>query len=195
MSRQMYIPDFKSISQRQERKVRKTKFLQRAITQWKEGQTQQNLNSTCLRQDNSYMKLQVNMSKDEKELSGKRILAKGSNSCKSTSNGTQVELDLYHVKTNSYSKFHVNITKDGRENVGKLFFLQRAITPVKEGRTGEKLNLICIMSRQIHILNVRSISQRRAEKSSENRVDGHRVDWQMDRRRGNLYPPPPRFHR
>ena len=48
------------------------------------------------------------------------ILAKGSNSCKSRSNVTKVELDLYHVNTNSYSKFKVNITKDGREKFGKL---------------------------------------------------------------------------
>ena len=33
------------------------------------------------------------------------------------------------------------------------------------------------MSRQIHIPNVKSISQRMTEKSPENRVDGHRVDW------------------
>ena len=39
-----------------------------------------------------------------------------------------------------------------------------------------KAKLICIMSRQIHIPNFKSISQRTTEKNSENRVDGHRVD-------------------
>ena len=36
------------------------------------------------------------------------ILAKGNNSCKSRSNATKVEFDLYDVKTNSY------ILRDGR---------------------------------------------------------------------------------
>ena len=54
---------------------------------------------------NPYMKFQVNMSKDEKEKSGKRNSSKGNNSCKSRSNATKVEVDLYYVKTNSYMKF------------------------------------------------------------------------------------------
>ena len=37
------------------------------------------------------------------------------------------------------------------------------------------------MSRQIHIPNFNSISQRTTEKSPENRVDGHQVDWWTDR--------------
>ena len=48
------------------------------------------------------------------------ILAKGSKSCKSRSNVTKVELDLYYVKANSFTKFQVNITKEGREKFGKL---------------------------------------------------------------------------
>ena len=54
------------------------------------------------------------------------------------------------------------------------------------------------MWRQIHIPNFKSISQRTTEKSSENRVDGHRVDWlttdrQMDRLTDDeeIYSPPP----
>ena len=62
------------------------------------------------------------MSKNDKEKSGKQHFSKDSNSCKSRSNATKVELDLYNVKTNSNSKFQVNITKDGREKFGKLNF-------------------------------------------------------------------------
>ena len=103
------------------------------------------------------------------------FLAKGNNSCKNRSNATKLELDLYYVKTNSYTKFQVNITKDRREKFRKQF-LQRAITLVKVGQTRQKSNLICFMSREIHIPNFKSISQRTTEKSSENGVDGHQVD-------------------
>ena len=48
-----------------------------------------------------------------------QILAKGSNSCKSRSSVTKLELDLYHIMTNSYTKFQVNILKDHREKSGK----------------------------------------------------------------------------
>ena len=120
-----------------------------------------------------------------------KILAKGNNSCKSKSNTTKVKLDLYYVKTNSYTKFQVNITKDRREKFGKLFLFQRVITQEKVRQTQPNSNLICIMSRQIHIPNFKSISQRTTEKSLENWVDGHEwADWlrdgQTDRRRGNL---------
>ena len=73
---------------------------------------------------NPYMKFQVNMSKDDKEKSGKRneILAKGNNSCKSRSNTTKVEVDLYYVKTNSYMKFQLNMSKDDKEKSGKRNF-------------------------------------------------------------------------
>ena len=40
------------------------------------------------------------------------IFAKGNNSRKSRSNATEVNLDLYYVKTNPYTKFQVNISKD-----------------------------------------------------------------------------------
>ena len=50
------------------------------------------------------------------------ILAKGNNSCKSRSNVTKVELDLYYVKTNSYMKFQLNMSKDGKEKSGKRNF-------------------------------------------------------------------------
>ena len=76
MSRQIYITDFKSILQRRERKARKTTFLQRAITQLKVGQTRQNLDLYYV-ETNSNMKFQVNISKDDKEKSGKRNFSKG----------------------------------------------------------------------------------------------------------------------
>ena len=53
-----------------------------------------------------------------------KILAKGSNSCKSKSNATIVTLDLFYVQTNSYSKFQVNIIKDTREKSEKLNFFK-----------------------------------------------------------------------
>ena len=50
------------------------------------------------------------------------IFAKGNNSCKSRSNATKVELDLYYVKTNSYMKFQLNMLKDDKEKSGKRKF-------------------------------------------------------------------------
>ena len=49
-------------------------------------------------------------------------LAKGDNSCKSMSNATKVELDLYYVKTNSFMKFQLNMLKDDKEKSGKRNF-------------------------------------------------------------------------
>ena len=43
----------------------------------------------------------------------------GNNLCKSRSNATKVELELYYVKTNSYMKFQLNMTKDDKEKSGK----------------------------------------------------------------------------
>ena len=62
------------------------------------------------------------MLKDDKEKSGKRNFAKGNNSCKSRSNATKVELDLYYVKTNSYMKFQLNMSNDDKEKSGKQNF-------------------------------------------------------------------------
>ena len=50
------------------------------------------------------------------------IFAKGNNSCKSKSNATKVELDLYYVKTNLYMKFQLNMSKDDKEKSGKRNF-------------------------------------------------------------------------
>ena len=72
---------------------------------------------------NSYTKFQVNISKDDKEKSGKLKcdgLAKGNNSRENWSSVTKLKLDLYYVMTNSYTKFQVNISKDDREKSGKL---------------------------------------------------------------------------
>ena len=68
------------------------------------------------------MKFQVNMSKDDKVNLENEILAKGNNSCKSRSNVTNVELDLYYVKTNSYMKFQGKMSKDDKEKYGKRNF-------------------------------------------------------------------------
>ena len=47
------------------------------------------------------------------------ILAKGNYSCKTRSNATKVELDLYYVKTNSYMNFQLNMSKDNKEKSEK----------------------------------------------------------------------------
>ena len=82
---------------------------------------------------------------------------------------TKVELNLYYVKINSYMKFHFNISKDDKENL-ETKFKQRAITHVKVRQTQQKSNLICIMSRQIHIQNFKSLSQKTGEISPENKI-------------------------
>ena len=71
---------------------------------------------------NSYTKFQVDISKDDREMSGKLNLAKGNNSCKSRSSVTKLELVMYYIKINSYTKFQVDISKDDREMSGKLNF-------------------------------------------------------------------------
>ena len=78
MSKQIYIPKCQVNIPRQAKKVRKTKLLQRAITQLKVGQTQKKLKLYLYYvKTNPYMKFQVNMSKDDKEKSGKRNFSKG----------------------------------------------------------------------------------------------------------------------
>ena len=53
---------------------------------------------------------------------------------------------------------------------GKYKFLQKALTPVKEGQAWRNWNLICIESKAIHIQNCNWISQKTAEKSPENKI-------------------------
>ena len=66
--------------------------------------------------------------------------------------------------------FQVNISKGDKEKSGKLNFSKRAVTHVNVGQTRQKLNLICIMSRQIHIPNFTSISLKTGEKKWENLI-------------------------
>ena len=75
MSRQIHIPNFKSISQKTGDKSLEKKCLQRAINQLKVGQTRQNLKLTCI--TSRCMTFQVNMSKGDKGKSGKRNFSKG----------------------------------------------------------------------------------------------------------------------
>ena len=96
------------------------KFLQRAITHVKVGQTRPKSNLTCM------MSRQIHIwnfnsicRKMTKESPENEIFAKGNNSCKSRSNATKVKIDLYYVKTNPYTKFQVNISKDDWEKFGK----------------------------------------------------------------------------
>ena len=119
---------------------------------------------------NSYTKFQVNISKDDREKSGKLNLAKGNNSCKSISSVTKLEFDLCYVMTNSYTKFQVNISKDDREKSGKLNFSKGQKTPVKADQAWPNCKLSCIISWQIHIPNFKSISQTTTDKSPENKI-------------------------
>ena len=106
-------------------KIWKTIFLQRAITQFKIGQTRQSLNLTCIRSRQIHIRnFKSICQKMTKKSPENLILAKDSNSCKSRSNASKVELDLYYVKANSYTTFQVNITKDGREKFRKLNFFK-----------------------------------------------------------------------
>ena len=75
---------------------------------------------------------------------------------------------LCQYKLNWYINFQVNILKDGREKSRKLNFSLREVTLVKEGRTKQKARLICITSRQFHILSFKTISQKKAEISLKN---------------------------
>ena len=60
---------------------------------------------------NSYIKFQVNITKDGRENPENLIFAKGNISIINRSNTIKFKLDLYDVKTN-YMKFQVNISKD-----------------------------------------------------------------------------------
>ena len=93
------------------------------------------------------------------------ILAKGNNSCESESIVTKLEVELYYIMTNPYTKFEVNISKYDREKFGKTKFLQRALTPVKEGQAWRNSNLICIESKAIHIQNLKRL-QRKVRKKN-----------------------------
>ena len=54
--------------------------------------------------------------------------------------------------------------------VQKTLSLQSAISEEKISKICQKSNLICITSRQIHIPNYKSISQKTGEKSLENKI-------------------------
>ena len=112
-SRQIQIPKCQVNNTRQEMKVRKTKFLQRAIIQLKVGQTRPKSNLTCIMSRQIQIRnLNSICRKMTKKSPENELLAKGNNSCKIKSNATKVELDLYYVKTNPYTKFQVKISKD-----------------------------------------------------------------------------------
>ena len=68
------------------------------------------------------------------------------------------------------SNFKLIKSKYHRGKFGKTSFLQRALTPVKEGQAWRNSNLSCIESKAIHIQNFNWISQKTAEKSLENLI-------------------------
>ena len=129
---------------------------------------------------NSYTIFEVNISKDWREKSGKLYLEKGNNSYKSRPSVTKLKLDLYYVMTNTYTIFEVNISKDCREKSGKQNF-SKGLTSVKVGQGWRNSNLICIMSWQIHKPDLKSISEKTADKSPENwSVTDRLTDRQTD---------------
>ena len=73
------------------------------------------------------------------------------------------------------SQYH----KRRERKVWKTYFLQRAITHVNIDETRQKSNfcIICIMSRQIHILNFKSVSQKLGEKSPKNWIFAKGNNW------------------
>ena len=90
------------------------------------------------------------------------------NSCKNMSSVTKLKLNLYYVKNNSYSKFKLKPQFKASEKSKKTKFYRRTITPAKLRKALLNSNSICIMSRQIHVTNFKSISKRTTEKSLEN---------------------------
>ena len=84
LSRQIHIPNVKSISQDRRGKSGKRNLCK---GQYLGNSIKSTLNMAKFKLDlyyvktNSYMKFQVNMSKDDKEKSGNEILAKGNKSC------------------------------------------------------------------------------------------------------------------
>ena len=120
MSRQIHIWNFNSICRKMTKKSPENEIFQRAITHVKVSQMQPKSNLTCImsRQIHiwNFNSICLEMTKKSPE---NEIFAKGNNSCKSTSNATEVKLDLYYVQTNPYIKFQVNISKDNWEKFGK----------------------------------------------------------------------------
>ena len=113
MSRKIHIPNFKSISQKTGEKVRKTKFLKRAITQVKVGHTRQKSNLISIMSRQIYKPNFISISQRQEEKVRKtKFFAKDNNSSKSKSNETKVTLDLHYVRAKPYTKFQVNISKD-----------------------------------------------------------------------------------
>ena len=114
MSRLIYIPNFKSISQNTGKKSPENYIFAKGNNSIKSrsNETKVELHLYYVK-TNSYMKFEVHVSKKiAKKSPEKYILAKGYNSSRRRSNVTKVELDLYYVKTNLYTKFQVNISKD-----------------------------------------------------------------------------------
>ena len=110
-----------------------------------------------------------------------KILAKGNNSCKSRSNAIKVKLDLNYGKTNSFTEFQVKITKKKRERkVRKTNFFAKGNNSSKSTSTVTKVELdLYHVKAKLYTKFQVNISKDDWE-SSENRVDGHRVDWRTD---------------
>ena len=109
--------NFKSINRNTTEKsfgnVRKTNFLQRALTPVTVGQAWRNSNLICFESkaihiQNFNWKSQKTAEKNPEN----KLWGKGNNYCKNRPSVTKLKLDLYYVVSNSYTRFQVNISKD-----------------------------------------------------------------------------------
>ena len=134
------------------------------------------------------------------------IFAKGNNSCKSRSNATKVELDLYYVKTNSYiwnfNSICQKMTKKSLEN--EFFAKGNNSCKSRSNATKVKLDLYYVQT-NIYTkfqVNISKDDWEKFGKPSGQTLSGL-TDWRMDRQtewqtaRKPIVPPtpPPRFHR
>ena len=132
--------------------------MQRTITPVKEGQTLQKSNLILLSQNIFKPQISIQILKRmqtkirETELYQRPI--------------TSVKVDQVW-QNQTWSELCQYLKRQQRKD-GKTKFQQRAITPVKVGQAWRNSHLICFMSRQIHMPNFKSISQKMAVKSSEN---------------------------
>ena len=102
--------------------IRKTKFLQRALTPVKVGQAWQNSNLICIKSKAIYIQNFNWISQKTAEKSPEnRNWANGNNYGKNRSSVKKLKLDLFYVITNSYTKFQVNISETAEKSLENKF--------------------------------------------------------------------------
>ena len=117
MSRQIHIPNFKSISQKTAEKSPEKWSLEKGNNSRKVGQAWRNSNLICIMSTQIHIPNFKSISQRMTEKSAENRVdghwvdwEKGNNSCKSRWSVTKLELDLYYVRISSYTKFQVNIS-------------------------------------------------------------------------------------